>query len=107
MDPREFQNARKRVCLVSAGGEVLRGGIKPLKADFVFKKRKFSSQGNYRDFSIGGVVYSAEWNADASYDVILGYPWLRQHKIGVFPHMNALAQVTPDERVEWLWGWIR
>ena len=42
--------------------------------------------------------------ADINVDAILGYPWLRDQKIGVFPHMRALAEVISGDRVEWLWG---
>ena len=49
------------------------------------------------------LFYLADWNSDASYDVILGCSWLRENKIGVFPHMTALAEFIQGNMVEWLW----
>ena len=37
--------------------------------------------------------------ADVEVDAILSYPWLKNQKIGVFPHLDTLAKIHPDQRV--------
>ena len=45
-----------------------------------------------------GIPESPEWctkasfyEADIQVDAILGYPWLAERELGVFPHLKALA----------------
>jgi len=37
--------------------------------------------------------------------MILSYPWLREHELGVFPHLGSLAMDEPDFTL--LHGWSR
>ena len=45
---------------------------------------------------VGNVELFGElYTADIRVDAILSYPWLRQNRLGVFPHMAALAMEDP------------
>ena len=44
------------------------------------------------------------FEADINVDVILGHPWLGSHQLRVCPHVKALAFITGDDHVDWLWG---
>ena len=37
--------------------------------------------------------------ADIEVDTIISYPWLRSQRIGVFPHLDTLAKLHPEQRV--------
>ena len=36
------------------------------------------------------------YEAAIEMDMILSYPWLRENRLGVFPHRNALAMDEPN-----------
>ena len=97
--PNEFRSTTNWLCLTTANGQTLRGGRKVLETDLVFRK-KIGPKGKMGNFCVGAKFYEADINVD----VILGHPWLKSQKIGVFPHMEALALNKDGDRVEWLWG---
>ena len=37
--------------------------------------------------------------ADIEVDAILFYPWLKSQQIGVFPHLDTLAKIHPEQKV--------
>ena len=45
------------------------------------------------------------YEAQIDVDAILSYPWLREHKIGVYPHLCALTKMKPRHTL--LYGSIR
>ena len=36
------------------------------------------------------------YEADITVDAILSFPWLKGNRVGVFPHLNALATLEPE-----------
>ena len=95
----EFQVAKKRLWMHTASGQVLRGGQMVVEAEMLFKK-KVGPRGIWKNFEVPALLY----RADIEVDIILGYPWLKENKMGVFPHLGALARVTPERGIVWLWG---
>ena len=45
------------------------------------------------------------YEAEIDLDLILSYPWLREHALGVFPHLSSLASDQPEFTL--LHGWAR
>ena len=44
--------------------------------------------------------------ADIEVDLILGYPWLEKTKLGVFPHLEALAHMGGGvDTIQFLGSW--
>ena len=95
----EFLPAKRPLCLTTANGQRLRGGRDVLSAELIFNRS--SEEGE----TMGECALRAKFfEADINVDVILGHPWLGSHHLGVFPHVKALAFITTDDHVDWLWG---
>ena len=78
--------AEPPVRLVAANGQVIEGGQRSVDLDMLCEYG-YPGQKQLKRTSLKGQFLVA--NIDI--DVILAYPWLREHELGVFPHLNALA----------------
>ena len=82
--------ARQTVKLVAANQQLIEGGDKMVSLQLEFRLSGKSK--GAMDFALfEGEFYEA--NIDV--DMILSYPWLRENRLGVFPHHNALAIDEP------------
>ena len=68
--------------------------------ELTFKKRRGGPKEVYKNHTVDAEL----WEAGIYVDVILGYPWLCEQRVGVFPHIGALALVKPVDTIDWLWG---
>ena len=50
-------------------------------------------------------VGAALYDSATQVDMILGYPWLRSHQLGILPHRNALLAEGPKGRMVLLKSW--
>ena len=72
--------------LVAANGQIISGGDRETELKIFFSKTDLDGKGHEkRDFCANFHV------ASIGVDAILSYPWLKEHKIGVFPHLESLA----------------
>ena len=85
-----LRNAREPLSFVTANGQPLEGGKRTAKFTMFF------------DQVVDGRTlpqtrsFEAEfYEAVISVDAILSFPWMADHKIGVFPHHQALALEEP------------
>ena len=86
-----FQPARRPISLSTVSGDVLPGGSREVDIKLFFAPE-----------APGGRAVGSAWGVDASLydsattvDLILGYPWLRQHRLGIMPHKDALLAEKP------------
>lgn len=85
-----MQNAREPLSFVTANGKPLEGGKKT--ANFtLFFEQVVNGQTLPQNRSFQAEFYEAVIGVDA----ILSFPWMAQHKVGVFPHHQALALEEP------------
>ena len=83
-----MQLAAERLCLRTANGQGLDGGEKSLEVQLGFQP-----------YLQGEPVSTLDWlpatffEADIHVDAIISHPWLKQHRLGVFPHLGALASL--------------
>ena len=85
-----MRNAREPLSFVTASGQPLEGGKRTAKLTLFFEQ-VVSGQTLPQNRSFQAEFYEAEIGVDA----ILSFPWMAQHKIGVFPHHQALALEEP------------
>ena len=78
--------------LVAANGQEIAGGQKETELGMRFQTVGASGERGRR-LIVNGTFHLA----DIGVDVILSYPWLREKKIGVFPHHAALACAHPEQ----------
>ena len=93
----EFCKAEECLNLTTANGQTLRGGQRELHTHLLFRKR-LRPGGKVGNYAVDASFHEAEINVD----VILGYPWLKSKKIGVFPCFDALAIIRGKDRLDWL-----
>ena len=85
--PTKFlRRARDPLQLLSANGEVIPGGDRETTLRIYFEKVPKEIQ-DQKPRHVTGVFHVANIAVDA----ILSYPWLRDAKIGIFPHLDSLA----------------
>ena len=71
-------------------GSRLPGGSHTVESKFQFVKemeKKVSRQ-----------TFCSQWHfyrADIQVDIILGHPWMVEERVGIFPHLAALALAVP------------
>ena len=82
--------ARQAVKLVAANQQLIEGGERVVSLQLEFQVTGTSK--GAREFALfEGEFYEASIDVD----MILSYPWLRENRLGVFPHHNALAIDEP------------
>jgi hypothetical protein len=82
--------AREKVNLLAVNGQVLQGGNRKTTVTLRFEKqingKKAPELAQYKiDF----------YEADIEVDGILSYAWMAKEKLGVFPHLRAMALDLP------------
>ena len=83
--------ASEKLSLRTANGQVMEGGDKQVEISLGF-----------RQVFRGETMAELSWipatfvDADIHVDAILSYPWLVENKLGVFPHLKALASMDPE-----------
>ena len=91
--PSKFlHKAQDPLQLLSANGEVISGGDQETTLRLHFNKTTQKGKVEKRR-NVTGLFYTADIGVDA----ILSYPWLRDAKIGIFPHLNSLALPHPEQ----------
>jgi len=85
-----MRNAREPLSFVTASGQPLEGGKRTAKLTLFFEQ-VVSRQKLPNARSLQANFYEAEIGVDA----ILSFSWMAIHKIGVFPHHQALALEEP------------
>ena len=89
LPPAYFRPSRRPLALATADGSRMRGGAHEARLELVLQAD--------RELPQGGTTWSAPasfHDADIQVDALIGYPWLQRHKLGVFPHLRALALET-------------
>ena len=90
----EFERAQEPLRLTMANGGILQGGDRTLGVEMIFQKETDSKNIHQKHW-----VNAEFYEADITVDAILGFPWMDQKKIGVFPHLDALAMVGNKRQV--------
>jgi hypothetical protein len=85
-----MQIAREPLTFVTANGQPLEGGKNRTRFTLFFEQ-VVDGQTLPQNRSFQAEFYEAQIGVDA----ILSFPWMAQHKIGVFPHHQALALEEP------------
>ena len=86
--------------LAAATRQRLRGGDKKVEMEIGFQVQEWKNERPSNLF-LKGSFYVASIGLDA----ILSYPWLKQNKLGVYPHLQALAFDHPSLTVlTWWWA---
>ena len=80
----------EKVTFLTANGQPLKGGDLAIDLELIFGVASENRE-NDQMVIIPGEFYTAEIKVDG----ILSYPWLKQHKLGVFPDLGALARRDP------------
>ena len=96
-----FQPARRPISLSTVSGDVLPGGSREVDIKLFFAPE-----------APGGRAVGSAWGVDASLydsattvDLILCYPWLRQHRLGIMPQKDTLlAEITRGTIYRKSWG---
>ena len=88
------RRAQTPVRLVAANGQEVRAGDQEVVAHLVFHRRNAhgENEGNEK-------FESRFYVADTEVDGILSYPWLNSQQIGMFPHLDTLAKIHPEQKV--------
>ena len=86
-----FRDAEEKLNLRTANGQKLDGGEKEICLSLGFRQ-VIQGEAMPELFWSPAVFYEADIRVDA----ILSYPWLVRNKIGVFPHLRALALAEPE-----------
>ena len=81
----EFGLANRRLNLTTANSQPMRGGDKIISTKLIFT-RNMADLGK-GDFGIDTDFYEADINVDA----ILGCPWTKRNRLGIFPYLDALS----------------
>jgi hypothetical protein len=85
-----FQISDDPIQLITANGQPLEGGSRTVDLQ-IFLKPYENGQFLTPSLQFSAVCYEA----DISVDIILSFPWMAEHKIGVFPHHRALVIEKP------------
>ena len=88
----EFGLSSNPISMVTAGGVPLEGGREEVKLTMIFTSTLPGVNGRSRTWKESAHFYDAA----ISVDVIVGYRWLRSRRIGVLPHLDALAMFDCD-----------
>ena len=91
LDFSHFENAQEPIQLVTANGQRLMGGVRTISLEIEFNPNE---NGKFLDEKMN--FEATCYEADISIDLILSFPWMAKHKIGVFPHHKALVVDEPD-----------
>jgi hypothetical protein len=79
--------APKPLSLVTASGAKMEGGEREATLGLVLRREGGLGQGE-------GALWTAPasfYEADIHVEAIIGFPWLEENQLGVFPHLRALA----------------
>ena len=95
-----LQRSKNPVRLVAANSDVIAGGDRSVTLQVGLRGESVKS-GQLTPLYLPGEFYEAEIDLD----MILSYPWLREHALGVFPHLGSLAKDEPEFTL--LHGWTR
>ena len=92
----EFSFANQRLNLTTANGQPMRGGNLSLKAKLYFSRY----QG--REFLEECTLPAEFYQADIAADAILGCPWLKRQRLGIFPYLGTLSVERDDFHLDML-----
>ena len=82
--------AKRVLHLVAANGQKIEGGTRTAKTILKFSQEVNGvKMDDTLDFEV------EFWEAQIEVDAILSFPWMCEHKIGIFPHHRALAMDQP------------
>ena len=87
------QCAKRRLQLIAANGQVIPGGEKVTSLHVAFAREE--KKGGFHKGFLRCEIHA--YVASIDVDMILSYPWLKENKIGLFPHLNALALVHANQ----------
>ena len=94
-----MRKARRPVAFKTADGSPMKGGEELTQLRLRLHNR--DSQGK-RDETVE--IVDEFYNADIHYDLILSYPTLAEHKMGVLPHRNTLVKEDGEGDPLTRWG---
>ena len=95
-----MQDVRKRLRFPSADGPAMQGGDKVQTLALTLRPPKAQGSLHAEDPDGSFTLKDRFWNADIRADIILSYPSLLRHNLGVLPHRGSLVrEPTPDS-----WG---
>ena len=87
-------HSAKPLILFTANGARMAGGVKEVTLDLLFGARAYTTGAKLADM----VVPARFHEADIQVDAILSYPWLRENRLGVWVHEQALEQHSASKR---------
>ena len=86
-----FSEAEQKLCLVTASGQRLPGGDRIVNLGMEF----YQLVGG-RELEEVARLEGEFYEADIKVDAIISFPWLLHNRIGIFPHLGALAKDEPQ-----------
>ena len=92
-----MKDVRKRLQFASADGSAMRGGDKVQTLSLDLHPPKAQEELPPSDQTGSFLLKDRFWNADIRADIILSYPSLLKHNLGVLPHRGCLVrEPIPD-----------
>ena len=88
LPPHYFSPSKSSLQLITADGSVLKVGKREVTLQLCLHTLTKEVGG-----SVSWCTQAVLLEADIGVDIILGYPWLEKAKVGVFPHLEALAHM--------------
>ena len=93
LDDNEFDEAKEPMFFATVTGEPIEGGRRVVETTLSFQKFVGWSKRPIQQF-----VDAQFYEVDLKVDAILGNLWLTRERIGVFPHLQALAKIDENYR---------
>ena len=90
--PELMKTSLKPLTLVTADGSPMEGGTCEVTLQLCFASSQPNAAGK-PEWCTRGTFHEADIKVDA----ILSSPWLDSERLGVFPHLDALARVDPQD----------
>ena len=91
-----FMAAKIPISLSTVSGEALPGGSQEVQVELQFKPTSMHGKPlRVKSWKIMSNLYEANMQVD----MILGYPWLRENKIGVLRHENAFTSALHGQQI--------
>ena len=87
--PHLMQDSDQPKTLITADGSIMEGGQKEVELTLAFGRVEEGLL--VGEYEASAVFHEAALEVDA----ILGYPWMAQQHLGIFPHYHALALEGP------------
>lgn len=92
LDAVHFRPAKKLLQFTMANGQPLAGGDKTVDLMLAFQQEMDGKiLPDYKRVS------ATFYEADITVDAILSFPWMQEKKIGIFPHLYALAEIVGEK----------